>query len=133
KKSAIYGGLLALSLASSATWAAVSAGEASRLGQELTPFGSVKAGNEAGTIPAWTGGLTQPPSGYEGTGQHHIDPFPDDDVLFTIDASNMDQYAGHLTDGVRAMLETYPTSFRVPVYKSRRTHAVPDWVAENTR
>lgn len=45
----------------------------------------------------------------------------------------MDQYEEYLTDGVKAMLETYPTTFRVPVYQTRRTHAVPDWVAENTR
>ena len=133
KKSAILGGLLAFSIASSSSLAGVSSSEASRLGQDLTPFGSIKAGNKAGTIPAWTGGLTEPPAGYEGTGQHHIDPFPTDEVLFTINASNKDRYAEHLSDGVLAMLETYPTTFRVPVYKSRRTHAVPDWVAENTK
>lgn len=132
KKSAILGGLFALSIASS-SWAAVSAGTASHLGKDLTPFGSEKAGNAAGTIPAWTGGLTEGPAGYKGNGQHHINPFPNDQVLFTITASNMDQYAEHLSDGVRAMLETYPTTFRVPIYTSRRTHAIPDWIAENTR
>ncbi|MCW8868542.1 MAG: DUF1329 domain-containing protein, partial [Marinobacter sp.] len=90
-KNAILGGLLALSVASAPAWAAVSASEAARLGQELTPFGSPKAGNSAGTIPAWTGGLTEPPPGYEGSGQHHINPFPDDEVLFTITPANMDQ------------------------------------------
>jgi len=133
KQSAILGGLLALSMASASSLAAVSASEASRLGQDLTPFGSIKAGNAAGTIPAWTGGLTEPPEGYEGSGQHHIDPFPTDKVLFTINASNKDQYAEHLSNGVLAMFNTYPTTFRVPVYKSRRTHAVPDWVAKNIR
>ncbi len=127
-KNAILGGLLALSVASAPAWAAVSASEAARLGQELTPFGSPKAGNSAGTIPAWTGGLTEPPPGYEGSGQHHINPFPDDEVLFTITPANMDQYEEYLTDGVKAMLETYPTTFRVPVYQTRRTYAVPDWV-----
>ena len=133
KKSVILGSLLALSMASASSWAAVSPDEASRLGKDLTPFGSIRAGNDSGTIPAWTGGLTKPPAGYQGSGQHHIDPFPKDEVLFTINASNMDMYAEHLTDGVRAMFEAYPTSFRVPVYQSRRTHAVPEWVAENTR
>lgn len=132
-KSAILIGLLAFSIASPVSLGAVSPGEAARLGKDLTPFGSVKTGNEEGTIPAWTGGLTDPPAGYEGTGQHHINPFPDDKVLFTINASNKDQYAEQLSDGVLAMLETYPTSFRVPVYRSRRTHAVPGWVAENIR
>ncbi len=37
---------------------AVSAAEAARLGADLTPLGGEKAGNKAGTIPAWDGGLT---------------------------------------------------------------------------
>ena len=129
----LYGGLLTLALAAADAHAGVSAREAARLGNDLTPFGSPMAGNEAGTIPPWTGGLTTPPPGYRGSGQHHIDPFPDDQVLFTVDARNMQEHEEHLTDGLRAMLETYPTTFRIPVYQSRRTHAVPDWVAENTR
>src|SRR5690554_6884664 len=112
KKSALLGGLLALSIASTSSWAAVSSAEASRLGQTLTPFGSPKAGNESGTIPEWTGGITKPPAGYSESGQHHIDPFPNDEVLFTITAANKDQYAAHLSDGVLAMLETYPTRDR---------------------
>jgi hypothetical protein len=133
-KNAILGGLLALSFAAAPTYAAVSASEAARLGKDLTPFGSLKAGNASGTIPAWDGGLTTPPAGYKGgSGQHHINPFPDDQVLFTINASNMDQYSDHLADGIKAMLNTYPTTFRIPVYQSRRTHAVPDWVAKNTK
>ncbi|SDX19401.1 DUF1329 domain-containing protein [Marinobacter mobilis] len=132
-KKMLLGGLLALSIAASPALGAVSASEAARLGNDLTPFGSIKQGNAAGTIPAWTGGLTTAPEGYEGSGQHHINPFPDDQPLFTISSSNMAQYQDHLTDGVEALLEAYPSSFRVPVYLSRRTHAVPDWVAENTR
>ena len=42
---------------------AVSADQARRLGNELTPVGAEKAGNAAGTIPAWTGGITTPPAG----------------------------------------------------------------------
>ena len=36
--------------------AAVSPGQAARLGADLTPFGAEKAGNSDGSIPAWTGG-----------------------------------------------------------------------------
>ena len=67
----------------------------SRLSSDLTPMGSVRAGNEDGTIPEWTGGITTPPAGYE-PGTHHIDPFADDQVLFRIDASNYQQYADKL-------------------------------------
>ena len=129
----LCGSLLVLALAAADVHAGVSVREAARLGNDLTPFGSPVAGNEAGTIPAWTGGLTTPPAGYRGSGQHHIDPFPDDQELFSVDARNAEEHAEHLTDGLRAMLDTYPTTFRIPVYQSRRTHAVPDWVAENTR
>ena len=34
-----------------------------RLSDDLTPMGSERAGNAAGTIPAWTGGITTPPAG----------------------------------------------------------------------
>jgi len=67
-KNVLFGGLLALSFAASPLQAAVSSSEAARLGQDLTPFGSPKAGNDAGTIPAWDGGLTEPPAGYEAAG-----------------------------------------------------------------
>ncbi len=132
-KNWLLGSLLALSVVTAPAHAAVSASEAARLGDDLTPFGSIKAGNAAGTIPPWTGGLTEPPAGYEGSGQHHINPFPDDQVLFTINAGNADQYSEFLSTGVKAMLETYPASFEIPVYQSRRTHAVPEFVEENTR
>ncbi|MDX1633811.1 MAG: DUF1329 domain-containing protein [Marinobacter sp.] len=132
-KNWLLGGLLACSLVTTAAHAAVSASEAARLGKDLTPFGSIKAGNDAGTIPPWTGGLTEAPPGYKGSGQHHINPFPDDQVLFTINARNADQYGEFLSDGIKAMLDTYPASFEIPVYQSRRTHAVPEFVEKNTK
>src|SRR5690606_36235137 len=50
--------------------------QAARLGADLTPLGAERAGNAAGTIPAWTGGVT-PPAGYQ-PGMHHLDPYADD-------------------------------------------------------
>lgn len=132
-KNAILGGLMALSVAAAPTYAAVSSSQAARLGNDLTPFGSPKEGNEAGTIPAWDGGITEIPSSYEGSGDFHPNPFPDDEVLFTINASNAQQYSEHLTDGLMKMFETYPTTFRIPVYKTRRSHSLPEFVEENTR
>ncbi|PAV26501.1 outer membrane lipoprotein-sorting protein [Tamilnaduibacter salinus] len=126
---------IALSFLSGPATAAVSQSQANQLGNSLTPFGSPTAGNDSGTIPKWTGGLTpsDAPSSYEGTGDHHPNPFPDDERLFTINADNAEQYREHLTPGLMALLETYPTSFEIPVYRSRRTHAVPDWVAANIK
>ena len=40
--------------------AKVGADKAAQLGNSLTPMGSEKAGNAAGTIPAWDGGSWSP-------------------------------------------------------------------------
>ena len=50
-------GALSLSLLASGVLAAVSEQEAAKLGTSLTPLGGEMAGNAAGTIPAWTGGM----------------------------------------------------------------------------
>ncbi len=106
---------------------------AARLGQGLTPLGAEQAGNAAGTIPAWTGGLVTPPTGYGGPGRHHVDPFPTDAPLFTITAANLAQYHDHLSPGQRALFAAYPETFRMPVYATRRTGAAPQWIYDNTR
>jgi hypothetical protein len=67
----------------------------SRLGKDLTPIGAERAGNADGTIPAWEGGLTTPPPGWNPK-QGYVDPFPDDKPLFTITAANAAQYADKL-------------------------------------
>ncbi len=59
---AILGTLL--SLTSATALAKLDASEIARLGQDLTPTGAEQAGNADGSIPAWSGGLTQPPAGY---------------------------------------------------------------------
>ncbi|MEQ1890502.1 MAG: DUF1329 domain-containing protein [Alphaproteobacteria bacterium] len=109
--------------------AAVSEAEAKRLEGDLTPMGAQRAGNAAGTIPAWDGGLTAPPSGigYE-PGKHHPDPFAADKPLFTITAANMAQYDAQLTDGYRALLAAYPDTYLMHVYPSRRSCAFPEHV-----
>jgi len=38
--------------------AELSAADVAKLGTTLTPMGAEKAGNAAGTIPAWDGGIT---------------------------------------------------------------------------
>ncbi|WP_119678866.1 DUF1329 domain-containing protein [Indioceanicola profundi] len=100
---------------------------ASDLGGKLTPMGAIKAGNADGSIPEWTGGITQPPAGYT-PGMHHPDPFADDKPLFTITAQNMGQYADKLTEGHKALLQQYPDSYRMPVYPTRRSASAPQSV-----
>src|SRR5262245_43152281 len=76
----------------------ISAADVERLGKDLTPLGGEKAGNADGSIPPWTGGITEPPPGYS-PGQHHPDPFKDDSIKFTITASNAAQYGDKLSAG----------------------------------
>ena len=98
-----------------------------RLGNDLTPMGSVKAGNEAGTIPAWDGGI-QPehwPEGYS-KGDRHPDPFADDEVEFVITGENFREYADHLSAGQIATFERYPDSYQMRVYPTRRSASFPE-------
>ena len=112
--------------------AKVPAAEADRLGKDLTPVGAEKAGSKDGTIPAWDGGMKTPPACYKG-GDFLCNPFPDDKPLFTITAKNMDKYKDHLTPGEIAMLQKYPDTYFMPVYKTRRTIAFPDYVVQMTK
>ena len=114
---------LALSVATAV--AKVPESELARLDKDLTPMGSERAGNAAGTIPAWTGGLTQAPAGYV-EGGHLVDPFPDDQPLFTITAGNVDQYADNLSPGQIAVFKKYPDTYKMVVYPTRRTTVLPD-------
>lgn len=128
----IKGVAVALVLLAGNSLAAVSPQDAARLGTSLTPLGGEKAGNTAGTIPAWTGGITQAPAGYQGSGKHHVDPFADDKPLFTITSANLQQYRENLTPGQIALFEAYPDTYQMPVYVSRRSGSAPQWVYDNT-
>ncbi len=120
--------LVALSLPAAAE---VSAAEAAKLGAELTPVGAVKAGNADGTIPAWDGGITKPPTGYV-PGEHHRNPFAGDAVLLTITGANMAEHAAKLTPGHQAMLKAYDT-FKMKVYPTRRSAAYPQRIYDATK
>jgi len=124
--SLLFAGGLTLALS-----AQPSAEQIDRLGHDLTPLGAERAGNAAGTIPAWDGGITTPPSGYA-VGDHHPDPFADDRPLFTVTAANLDQYRDQLSAGHIALLEAYDT-YRLPVYPTRRSASAPQRIYDATR
>jgi hypothetical protein len=130
-KHSLIAAAVALALTAGNVLAAISAEEAAQLGTTLTPMGGEMAGNAAGTIPAWTGGITEVPAGFK-PGQHHPDPFPEDKPLFTITRDNMEQYKDNLGTGAMTLLNTYPT-FKIPVYESRRSGSAPQWVYDNTK
>lgn len=108
-------------LGSSLALAAVPPEQAAKLGDSLTPIGAEKAGNAAGTIPAWDGGLAS-------SNDRYSNPFSAEAPLFTITAANAEQYKANLTPGQLAMLKRYPDTFSIPVYPTHRTAALPDTV-----
>lgn len=127
----VAAGFLALAAFCQVATAAVSVQEAEKLKTTLTPFGGERAGNGS-DIPPWRGGLTMPPLSYQKAGQHHPNPYPQDKPLFNITAANMGQYSDFLTEGQKALFKQYPDTFRMPIYKTRRTAAAPEWVYDNT-
>lgn len=124
--------LWAATLVLGSTAVAVNAQQASDLGGSLTPIGAEMAGNAAGTIPAWTGGLATDAAAIDERG-FSADPYADDKPLFVITAANLEQYQDNLTPGQIAMFRRYPTTFRMPVFESRRSVGMPEAVYEAAR
>ena len=118
---------------SAGAFAQLAAGDLAKLGTTLTPMGAEKAGNAAGTIPAWDGGITKVPAGVAfKAGGTYPDPFPNDKPLFTITAATADKYKDNLSPGQLAMLKQYPT-YKLPVFQSRRTTAYPEGHYKETK
>ena len=61
------------------------------------------------------------------------DPFSEDQVLLVINADNYDEYKDSiLTSGQIKMFETYPATFKMNIFPSKRSCAVPPEVLELT-
>ena len=99
--------------------AAAAGARAQGLGGALTPVGAERAGNAAGTIPAWTGG-----GGIAG-----IDA---ETPLFTIDAANAAQYEAVLPEGALALFRAFP-DYRMRVFPTHRSAAAPSPVYDAIR
>jgi len=102
-----------------------------RLGNDLTPMGSIRAGSADGRIPAWTGGLGRDdwPAGYQ-PGGRHLDPFAEDEPLYVITAQNYRDYQDRLSPGQIATFERYPDTYRMRVYPTRRSASFPERIYE---
>ncbi|MNF27165.1 hypothetical protein D3C84_78140 [compost metagenome] len=127
--------LLTASLIRSATidaQAAVSSQEAAKLGESLTLVGAEKAGNADGSIPPYNGGLTTAPAGFKTGDTMRPDPFAGESPLLVINGGNVDQYTGLLTATTVALAKRYP-SYRIDVYPTHRTAALPQAVLSNSR
>lgn len=105
-------------LSPQAAFSQVTSEQAAMLDNALTPMGATRAGDEALGIPAWP------------------DSNPVDEnetALFTITKDNYQQHTAHLTAGQVALFESYPDTFSMPIYASRRTFSAPKEVYENTK
>lgn len=122
----------ALSLFAASVMAAVSPEQAAKLGNELTPFGAEKAGNAAGTIPAWSGGLPTNAAKIDERG-FMDDPYAGEQPEFVITAQNMEQYKDKLTPGQQAMFKRYPDTYKMKVYKTHRSATMPQEVIDATK
>ena len=63
-----------------AAFAKATAQEVERLGKDATPVGAERAANKEGTIPAWDGGLTKAPAGFDAK-KGYADPYAGDKPL----------------------------------------------------
>ncbi|WP_372865948.1 DUF1329 domain-containing protein [Pseudomonas sp.] len=123
--------ILLLTVVALQAQAQVDSAQAARLGQDLTPLGGERAGNIAGTIPSWQGGLALPPANYR-PGMHHPDPYADDAPLYRLDSQNLGQHQEQLPAGLKMLLENNPDYF-LRVYPTRRSAAAPQRIYDATR
>jgi hypothetical protein len=123
-------GFLALALCAVEVQAKVDITQAERLGRDLTPLGAEMAGNAAGSIPAWNGGVSAP-AGYQ-SGMHHPDPYAADQVQYVIDGKNAGQYAALLPEGLKTLLDSYP-AYRLRVFPTRRSASAPSRIYQATK
>lgn len=132
---------MALAIASvlalpSAAFAAVSAEEAAKLGNELTCVGAERAGNAAGTIPEYTGKYLGKVPGWNNTpqsGEHPVDPYASEKPRLVITAENYKEYAENLSDGQKAMFEKYPSTFHLNIYPGHRDFRYPEFVCDRAK
>ena len=119
---------LCLAAISGSSLAAVSPEQAARLGKDLTPMGAEVAGNADGSIPPWNPEGTPVPADFVAGSDNYINPYADEQPLYTVDASNWQQYEDVLTVGTKAMFEKYGAKgFRLVVYPTHRGTIRPDW------
>jgi hypothetical protein len=110
----------------------VAAADASILGSELTANGADPSASADGMIPAYTGGISKPPADYVAGGDH-VDPFAADEPLFSITAQNMGEYSNRLSAGQKALLARKEGNYRMDIYPSRRSCALPQFVYDETK
>ena len=72
--------------------------------------------------------ISSPVENYNPNSNEYINPFIEDEIQLEINISNYDKYLSYLTEGQIAMFQTYPETFVMQIYPSRRSCAVPNEV-----
>lgn len=110
-----------------------SAEEAAKLGgPEFTPMGAERAGNADGSIPAWNENAAAEFAKVDKGDRNYPNPYAGEAKLFTIDASNVDQYADNVTEGAKALI-ALGKGFAMDVYPSHRDQSYTDWMVANAK
>lgn len=109
-----------------ATFAALASDTPGRLGEDLTRFGAIKAGNADGTIPPYEGGVITIPAGLQGEGGRWPNPFAGERPRLRITAQNADQYADKLSEAQLRLLKDNPDSYYMDIYPTHRTVIYPE-------
>ncbi|MDC3144384.1 DUF1329 domain-containing protein [Pelagibacteraceae bacterium] len=69
--------------------------------------------------------ISSPVENYNPDSNEYINPFIQDEIQFEINALNYENYLTHLTEGQIQMFQSYPETFFMNIYPSRRSCAVP--------
>ena len=96
-----------------------------------TRIGAERAGNASGSLPPWTGGLTDTAGLERIDGRRPTNPFADEQPKYVIDQNNYTEYSGLLSAGHQEMLRRY-NDYKMQVYPSHRTVAYSDAIEAAT-
>ena len=78
--------------------------------------------------------IEQPIKSYDPSKNSYPDPFSEDKIIFTITNENYLEFSENLlTNGQVEMFKKYPETFKMNIYKSRRSCAVPPEVLSLTK
>ncbi|MES2869624.1 MAG: DUF1329 domain-containing protein [Pseudomonadota bacterium] len=122
--------------ASSTALAKVTAEEAAQLGKNLTCVGAERAGNAAGTIPAYTGEFVDRVPGWNHTlysGDQPVDPFKDEAPVLVLTSANYKAHAEHLTEGQKVLFEKNPGTYKMNIYAGKRIFGVPQYICDRAQ
>ena len=113
----------------------VSLASARNAGPQVQPgptlIGAERAGNASGSLPPWTGGLSDTSGLRRIDGKRPANPFADEQPEFVINQNNYTQYSGLLSEGHQEMLRRY-NDYEMRVFRSHRTVVYSDAIQQAT-